>query len=367
MLLRTVLACTVVCVVPAAATTSLQAKEQKAPSVPEQKAPAVLGIGDAAPSLHIAKWVKGQPVAAFEKGKTYVVEFWATWCGPCIAGFPHLSKLQKQYADKGVAIIGVTAEDPRNTLEAVEAMVKSKGDVMAYTIAWDDGRKTNEAYMKAAKQRGIPCAFIVDGNGRIAYIGHPMAMDEVLEKVVAGKHDIQQLAADAKLAREREEKAEQISNRLNKAANDKDWEGALAACDEYLALDAKQYGGAAAAKYQILALELKDMARANAWAQQALESKCKDSSEALHSIAWAIANPNSSIVERDAALAVKLAERAAVLTEEKDGDVLDTLARAWFIKGDPVKALEIQRKAVALDKRHSGPIQEYEEAVAKRG
>ena len=91
---------------------------------------------------------------------------------------PHLSDLQKKHADKGLTIIGVTAEDPRNSLEQVEAMVADKGDTMAYTVAWDDARKTNDAYMKAAKQNGIPCAFIVDGNGKIAYIGHPMYLDE---------------------------------------------------------------------------------------------------------------------------------------------------------------------------------------------
>jgi thiol-disulfide isomerase/thioredoxin len=345
---------------------AVAAAQTPAPA-PAPAKPKVLAIGDPAPALSIAKWVKGEPVAGFQKGKPYVVEFWATWCRPCVDGFPHLSKLQKQHAEKGLTIVGVTAEDPSNSLEAVEAMVKGKGDVMAYTVAWDDGRKTWDAYMRAARQQGIPAAFIVDGAGRIAYIGHPMGMDAMLEKVVAGKHDIEALAAEARRTRELQEKAGPIQDKLNRAAAEQDWETALKACDEFLALDATEFAGAAAAKYQILALHIKDLTRANAWAREALEKTCKDSAEALHAIAWTIASPQSEVTERDGALAADLAARAVELTQAKDGDMLEILARAWFLKGDPAKALEYQRKAVALDKRYEAAIREYEEALQKRG
>lgn len=49
-------------------------------------------------------------VVHFQKGNVYVVEFWATWCQPCIAGMPHLSRLQEKYAKDGVFIISVTNE-----------------------------------------------------------------------------------------------------------------------------------------------------------------------------------------------------------------------------------------------------------------
>src|SRR5262245_45990939 len=77
-------------------------EQPAAPAVPQ----ATLKIGDKAPALAIDKWVKGTPVKAFEPGKTYVVEFWATWCGPCVATMPHISELQSKYKDK-VTFIGV--------------------------------------------------------------------------------------------------------------------------------------------------------------------------------------------------------------------------------------------------------------------
>jgi thiol-disulfide isomerase/thioredoxin len=64
--------------------------------------PAVRGRGESAikpgqpaPALQIAEWVKGTPVTAYEPGKVNLVEFWAVWCGPCIANIPHLNALQK--------------------------------------------------------------------------------------------------------------------------------------------------------------------------------------------------------------------------------------------------------------------------------
>ena len=116
--------------------------------------------------------------------------------------------------------------------------------------------------MKAAGQNGIPCSFVVDGTGKIAYIGHPMNIEKTLESVMANKHDIKALAAAYKKQMEMEAQAEPIMAEMNAAGQKKDWDGVLAAMDKLIALDGEKYGGYIAGKFQVTALNLKDSARA---------------------------------------------------------------------------------------------------------
>ena len=157
-------------------------------------APPALTVGSPAPALKVSRYLKGEPVEAFEPGKIYVVEFWATWCGPCITSMPHVTALQKQYPD--VTFIGVSVWE-RNP-SAPEAFLKIHGDKIDYRIACDEipeGATANEGamattWLNAAEANGIPTAFVVDGQGRIANITHPMSLDESLPQIIAGKYDV---------------------------------------------------------------------------------------------------------------------------------------------------------------------------------
>jgi thiol-disulfide isomerase/thioredoxin len=170
-----------------------------------------LKIGDAAPKLQAAKWVQGEPVKAFENDKVYLVEFWATWCGPCRVSIPHLNEIHNRFKDKGLVVIGQDCWE--NDESKVEPFIKSMGEKMTYRVALDtkqdkkDRGRMAETWMKAAGRTGIPSAFLVDKQGKIAWIGHPMSLkDEVIGEVLAGKWDLEKAATEyAEQERRREE------------------------------------------------------------------------------------------------------------------------------------------------------------------
>lgn len=149
-----------------------------------------LGIGDDAPDLKVSKWVKGSAVPSLDPKKTYVVEFWATWCGPCRASIPHLTEMAHKYTN--VTFIGVDVWEQGDDKEgAVNKFIKQMGDKMDYHVAMDtDDGFMAENWMKAASQNGIPAAFLVQ-NGKIVWIGHPMGgLEKSLEEAGTGKIDL---------------------------------------------------------------------------------------------------------------------------------------------------------------------------------
>src|SRR5215471_5656015 len=81
-------------------------------------AAATLKVGDPAPKLQTGKWVQGEPVKEFAKGKAYIVEFWATWCGPCRISIPHLNEIHNKFKDKGLIVIGQDCWEHNDALVA---------------------------------------------------------------------------------------------------------------------------------------------------------------------------------------------------------------------------------------------------------
>lgn len=342
-----------------------QEEPSAAPAAQEEGAAHELKLGDKAPALEIAEWVKGEPVKQFESGKVYVVEFWATWCGPCIAGMPHVSKLQEEYKDQGVRVIGVNIwDEPANVKPFMKARTARDGtalpsgdELMGYTVAIEkkaeDGKtgKMATAWMEAAGQGGIPTAFIVNQESRIAWLGHPSQLDEPLKEVVAGTWSIEKAQAEAERQRQVQAQAEPLIMAYRQAVDAGDVPAQLKAIDDLLALDAEMFAGLQQQKLQILLMVQKDYEKGYALAEQLIDGQFKDHAQALNGIAWMILTEIPS-AERNEQIALRAASRANELTKSEDPSILDTLAKAYYESGDVEKALHYQEIAVQKAEGH---------------
>lgn len=147
----------------------------------------LLAPGATAPKLDVRTWVKGAAVKQFEPGKTYVVEFWATWCGPCFESIPLLTDFAKKHPD--VSVLGISVFE-ENKNKAVEAFVAKMGDRMDYTVAYSGNEdKMAKSWMKAAKQSGIPTAFVVKDR-KIVWIGSPFSLEKEFERIEKSDFDV---------------------------------------------------------------------------------------------------------------------------------------------------------------------------------
>lgn len=142
-------------------------------------------VGEQAPEFVNIQWIKNGPVnLSSGKGScVYAIEFWATWCQPCLDSIPHLTALQQKYKDHGLVIVGISIdEDVRIAKEFA-----SKNTAMQYNVGFDTDSKTSKQYI--TENSGIPVVFVIDKNGTVVWSGHPMEMDNILESVIDGTFD----------------------------------------------------------------------------------------------------------------------------------------------------------------------------------
>lgn len=142
-------------------------------------------IGRKAPSLE-GKDLDGKPVdlTTEYKGKVVLIDFWATWCAPCLAAMPDLIETYKQYHDRGFEIVGVNLDNDRDTLK--KYLERSQ-------IQWRqicDGQSYRSPNVRKYDIIAIPAAFLIDPDGKIARVGIPLnGFGPIIERLLADRPD----------------------------------------------------------------------------------------------------------------------------------------------------------------------------------
>ncbi len=116
------------------------------------------------------------------KGKVIVMDFWATWCGPCVAEMPKLKELYEKYHDRGLEVVGISSDFKRALLTEY---VKDKDIRWPQVYVKDLGENRQTALQKATGVMGIPRYFVIDRDGKL-YTDHGRGhLEEIIPKLLA--------------------------------------------------------------------------------------------------------------------------------------------------------------------------------------
>ncbi|MFM9997083.1 MAG: hypothetical protein ACKVU4_14940 [Phycisphaerales bacterium] len=349
--------------------------QAQSPAVP---AVGSLKPGDPAPPLGVSTWLKGEPVPAFEPGKTYVIMLAATWTPLFREGIAGLNAVNRRLSDRGVKLVVVSVYE--NSRTAAETFAKLRGQGIEFSFGVDDvpappaGRpddrewasnhgRTAVSWLRAAGRDTLPAAFIVDARGRLAWFGHPTyprgETEEAVRLVLGGELTPDKAAEISRWYQERQQRFEAAEAKLRTSTARRDHKTASEAVGELIEIaEPHERSGLYALRMQILLTHLSDERGAKKLAEDALEGPHKGDPQVLNAVAWTMMDA-VGVAKRDYALAQRLAEEADRLAEHKIAPIIGTLARAHFEQGKLDEAIEIQTRAIELQKRIVAEFPDY--------
>ena len=143
------------------------------------KCPAALKQNDPLPPLDSFKLEGKLPERL--KGQVILLDFWASWCGPCKKSFPAMQELHKQYAGRGLTIVAVSVDENREDMERF-----AKTANVSFTVVRNAGQKL----VAAADVSTMPTSFLIDRAGKIRYVHKGFTGEETVKQY---QEEIQQL------------------------------------------------------------------------------------------------------------------------------------------------------------------------------
>ncbi|GAK88686.1 hypothetical protein JCM19297_3199 [Nonlabens ulvanivorans] len=140
-----------------------------------------LNLGEKAPGINITEWIANVPENKDLGNKFKVLEFWTTWCGPCLGAVPHMNELAKEFGDE-ILFLSITNESPEKvnrTLKRMEFLSTVVTDQTSYTQQeYGDGKSEYTA---------LPMTVLIDDENIIKWIGQPQMLDrDILESLLDG-------------------------------------------------------------------------------------------------------------------------------------------------------------------------------------
>lgn len=136
-----------------------------APVRPER--PPLLTAGTVAPDFVAEAWGTGAPLKLSDyKGKVVILDFWATWCGPCQKSMPHIEKIYQSVKNQNVVVLGVCVWDEK---EAYQKWVPANADKYTFTFAYDPAGRDSAKSIAGSlyKVSGIPTTYVIGKDGKV--------------------------------------------------------------------------------------------------------------------------------------------------------------------------------------------------------
>jgi thiol-disulfide isomerase/thioredoxin len=300
-----------------------------------------LSIGDPAPPLAGGRWLRGR-VDRLQKGRVYLLDFWATWCAPCLAMTPAHQSLQDRLFEQGLRVIGVAIWSGKGPLTPAESLTRHPD--LTYPVVEDVDGNLARTYMDATDSGGLPTVMVVDRAGTLVWVGEPgPELEDLLKAVLEGSFDLQAAGRQDLVRRRSQTMFAEIDEQRRSGRSLE----AAAMVDAVIALDEGRNGWAYAMKYEILAVDTQELAAAATVAEEFLASASSRNPFFNYAFAYRLINSRelAEAEQIDLDLALRLATRAVDLAPEPAADHLALLARVHDLRGERSQAVRRQKEA----------------------